>query len=88
MNWYYAKNGAQEGPVTTEALRAKIDSGEVAPTDLAWREGLADWLPVSKIPEFSRQDLPPAVPGVPAAPPYGQATAAPYTPPVAPAAPS
>lgn len=57
MNWYYAKNGSQEGPIPTEALRAKIDSGEVAPSDLAWREGQPDWLPVYQIPEFSRQPV-------------------------------
>jgi len=84
MNWYYAKNGAQEGPITTEDLRAKIQAGEVAPGDLAWREGLADWMPVSTIPDLATQPAPP-----PAAPvSYGApapASAAPYQAPVAPA---
>jgi hypothetical protein len=74
MNWYFAKNGAQEGPVSTEALRAKIDSGEVAPTDLAWREGLADWMPVSKIPDFTRQPVEAPEPQITTAPPAPSAS--------------
>ncbi len=59
MNWYYAKNGAQQGPVTLEDLKSHIAMGELAPTDLAWREGMADWLPVSDIAEL-KAEAPPA----------------------------
>lgn len=52
MNWYYAKDGVQHGPVPLETLRDKIAMGEVGPSDLAWREGLADWAPVSTIEEL------------------------------------
>ncbi len=88
MNWYYAKNGAQHGPVPLETLVDKISMGEVAPTDLAWREGLADWAPVSTIAELKPKAPEPAgaLPsaGIPAAP------AESYRPPVsaAPAGPS
>ncbi|MDB6076813.1 MAG: serine/threonine protein kinase [Akkermansiaceae bacterium] len=88
MNWFYAKNGAQEGPVSTEALRAKIDSGEVAPTDLAWREGLADWMPVSKIPDFTRQDVLQPTVGYEAPPSPPVATSSPYVAPAQPAGPA
>lgn len=89
MNWFYAKNGAQEGPISTEALRAKIDSGEVAPTDLAWREGLADWMPVSKIPDFTRQDLLQPTDGFEASPsaPASVSPSSPYVAPVQPVSP-
>lgn len=52
MNWYYAKNGVQHGPVPLETLRDKIAMGEIGPSDLAWKEGLADWAPVSTIEEL------------------------------------
>ncbi len=88
MNWYYAKNGVQHGPVPLETLVDKISMGEVAPTDLAWREGLADWAPVSTIAELKPKAPEPveapASAGVPTAHPE------PYRPPVsaAPAGPS
>lgn len=52
MNWYYAKNGSQQGPISTEALKEKIASGEVSAADLAWREGLPDWAPAGTIEEL------------------------------------
>lgn len=55
MNWYYAKNGSQQGPVPTEDMKDRISMGEIAPTDLAWCEGMADWMPVSEIAELEIQ---------------------------------
>lgn len=55
MNWYYAKNGSQQGPVPTEDMKDRISMGEIAPTDLAWCEGMADWMPVSEIAELKIQ---------------------------------
>lgn len=52
MNWYYAKNGNQNGPLPTEDMKDRIAMGEISPTDLAWTEGMADWMPVSQIPEL------------------------------------
>ncbi|WP_193211913.1 GYF domain-containing protein [Luteolibacter marinus] len=49
MNWYYAKNGSQQGPVPMEDMKGRISRGELLPTDLAWCEGMADWLPISEI---------------------------------------
>lgn len=53
MQWYYSKNGTQLGPVDESSLRSKIASGEVSPTDLVWRDGMTDWLPSGRVPEFS-----------------------------------
>jgi hypothetical protein len=50
--WYYSKNGMQLGPLSTEELSGKANGGEVLPSDLIWREGMADWLPLSQVPEF------------------------------------
>ena len=52
MQWYYSKNFTQLGPVSVDELRAKLASAEVSSTDLAWREGMSDWCPVSSIDEL------------------------------------
>jgi hypothetical protein len=52
MNWFYAKNGSQQGPLSTEDLKSRVAMGEVGPNDLAWREGMSDWMPVGQISEL------------------------------------
>ena len=52
MEWFYAKNGKREGPVSGATLKSMIVSGEVASTDLVWREGMADWRPAATINDF------------------------------------
>jgi hypothetical protein len=52
MNWYYAKNGTQQGPLPTEDMKDRIAMGEISQSDLAWCEGMSDWLPVSEIPQL------------------------------------
>ena len=78
MDWYYAKQGQQQGPVDTEALRGKLASGELAGSDLVWHDGMPEWKPADTVP-----DLAPVpggaqepVPGDPAA----SVSAAPATP--------
>jgi uncharacterized RDD family membrane protein YckC len=47
MNWYYALNGQQQGPVTEQDLAQLASTGSVQPTTLVWREGMGDWQPLS-----------------------------------------
>jgi hypothetical protein len=68
MQWYYAKGGAQMGPVAVEELKGKISAGEVGPTDLVWREGMGDWTPAGQVAELR------ALPEVPSAPSVTAAT--------------
>jgi hypothetical protein len=56
MNWHYAKGGERHGPVSFATLRSMIVTGEVAQTDLVWREGMADWLPAGEVSEISGED--------------------------------
>ncbi len=63
MTWFYTSNGNQSGPVTQQELAAKVQRGEVKGTDLIWKEGMADWLPLNQVPEFSV--------AVPSAPQFG-----------------
>lgn len=43
MDWYYAHNGEQKGPVSEEVLRGLVTSGQITSDDLVWKEGMADW---------------------------------------------
>lgn len=45
--WHYTSNGKQMDPIPTEELRKLAASGLVKPTDLVWREGMADWVRAS-----------------------------------------
>jgi hypothetical protein len=47
--WYYAQQGQQRGPVDGGQLKKLAAAGTLAPTDLVWREGMADWKPASEI---------------------------------------
>jgi uncharacterized RDD family membrane protein YckC len=47
MNWYYALNGQQQGPVSADDLSSLLSSGTITPETLIWKEGMSDWLPLS-----------------------------------------
>ncbi len=51
--WYYSKMGLQQGPVPEDELRTKIRRGEIGDSNLVWREGMGDWLPLSQVAELS-----------------------------------
>ncbi len=54
--WYYTKMGLKQGPVPEDELRTKIRRAEIGGTTLVWKEGMADWLPLSKVPELMPED--------------------------------
>ncbi len=62
MNWFYNRDGQQDGPHSEEALRGLVNSGQVNASTLVWREGMANWEPLS-------QAAPQLVSAVPPAPP-------------------
>jgi hypothetical protein len=43
VQWYYAKNDQPMGPVSATELQQLVDSGELKPDDLLWREGMEAW---------------------------------------------
>ncbi|HEX4125171.1 MAG TPA: DUF4339 domain-containing protein [Tepidisphaeraceae bacterium] len=51
--WYYALDGQTLGPVQTSQIVQMIQNGAVSGGTLVWIEGMADWLPASRVPEFS-----------------------------------
>lgn len=76
--WYYEKGGERQGPVAEEQLKELAASGQLQPTNLVWRKGMAEWQPARSVngldwPRPKLEDvpppLPPAVPGGVVSPP-------------------
>jgi len=44
MNWYYAEQGKQVGPVSEEQFDQMVRGGKIQPDTLVWREGMAAWV--------------------------------------------
>jgi len=40
---HYSKSGQQQGPVSSEQLKQLAASGQLQPSDLVWKEGMAQW---------------------------------------------
>ena len=61
--WYYAQQGQRKGPVSDEQLRQLASVGELNPTDLVWKNGMASWGPASEVEGlFASEDQPPPLP--------------------------
>ena len=58
--WYYTRNGQQMGPVAFELLKQLASSGQLAPTDLVWMEGMAQWTEAGKVADLFYADSTPA----------------------------
>ena len=46
---YLTRDGQQYGPYSPEQLKVSLSEGTVNPSDLAWHEGMTDWVPLSTI---------------------------------------
>jgi uncharacterized protein (TIGR00266 family) len=60
--WYLSYNGAKIGPMD---LREAIDHAQKNPNGHAWRQGLAEWLPIASIDELSGNQAGPQAPPPP-----------------------
>jgi hypothetical protein len=49
MNIYVTRGGHKFGPYTPEQVSAYLASGHLLPEDLAWREGVAVWMPLAQL---------------------------------------
>ena len=47
--WHYSKGGQQHSPVSAADLKALAKSGELLPTDMIWKEGMAEWKPAGSL---------------------------------------
>src|SRR3954466_12935124 len=51
--WHLVVEGDQVGPVPESDIKARIERGEINAETYVWKEGFADWLKLSAIPEFA-----------------------------------
>ena len=49
MNWFYASNNSQQGPVSESDLKALLQSGSINASTQIWKEGMPDWKPLSEV---------------------------------------
>jgi hypothetical protein len=62
-NWYFCKNGQQEGPISLDDLKGMIACGDLASTLPVWEIGTSSWIKVSRHPDLiSSIPTPPPVP--------------------------
>lgn len=61
MNWFYAHEGKQIGPVTEEEFQQLRASGVIAAGTLVWREGMANWQPLGELTAPAAPTPPPAL---------------------------
>jgi uncharacterized membrane protein YeaQ/YmgE (transglycosylase-associated protein family) len=69
MNYWISRGGQKYGPYSLEDIRRMIAEGSVAPTDLAWHEGLLNWAALSEVVPLPAPPVPPPVAPVPSAAP-------------------
>ena len=48
MNWFYAIDQQQLGPITQEEFSRLLNDGIIKSDTMVWREGMANWLPYSE----------------------------------------
>jgi uncharacterized RDD family membrane protein YckC len=49
MEWYYASDGKQSGPVSDDDFQKLVGSGQIAANTLVWREGMPSWQAYSAV---------------------------------------
>lgn len=52
VQYYYAYNGQQAGPVSFEQLRALFANRTVNKDSLVWKQGMSDWAPLKDVEEL------------------------------------
>ena len=66
--WYIVVEGEQVGPLAEPDIAARLARAEITSETLVWKEGLADWLKLSAVPELAQTLSPQAAPAAEAAP--------------------
>jgi len=61
--WYVVVEGEQMGPLAEPDIAARLARGEITGESLVWKEGLADWVKLSTIPELAQMPSSQATPG-------------------------
>jgi hypothetical protein len=62
-NWYYAKDGQRQGPVSLAELKEMVTTGALHGEDLIWNASMSSWMPIC-----SESSLAPLVASTPSGP--------------------
>ena len=81
MQIHITRGEESSGPYTLEQVQDYLAQGILLPDDLAWHEGLENWVPLTPLVAAAGTPQPPAA--VPAPPQPPEATPAPPPPPAA-----
>ncbi len=68
ISYMVATNGQQSGPYNMQQLQQLAQNGQLTSQTYVWKQGMANWTPAGQVPELANL-FPPAVPGMPPAPP-------------------
>ena len=62
--WWYSVGDARKGPVSIDSLRTMLLDGKVSHGTLVWKEGRAEWAPLSEISDLQQvvRAVPPELP--------------------------
>jgi hypothetical protein len=67
MEIHLARDGSSLGIFTETEVREGLAAGKFSPSDLAWRHGMATWIPLAEWPEFAGAGVPVFAGAAPAA---------------------
>jgi hypothetical protein len=62
MEWYYAEDKQQKGPVAEDQFAELVRSGVIRADTLVWRQGMSAWLPYGQVAGTSQPAAPSAFP--------------------------
>ena len=60
MEWFYAKDGRQLGPVTPEEMERLVNTGTITLQTLIWHDDLPEWQRYGRLftPEGTARNIP------------------------------
>ena len=67
IDWYYAKDNKQFGPVNPAELKRLSQSGDLRPEDFVWTDGMKEWSPARKVKGLFEEESAPKMAVPPAA---------------------
>ncbi len=53
-NWYWAEGEQRNGPVAGSAIAKLVASGKLGSDDLIWKQGMANWIEVKRVPALMK----------------------------------
>ena len=60
VEWYYARDNRQMGPVSSAELKRLATFDELRPDDLVWREGMTEWAAARNVRGLFEEEVAPA----------------------------